>query len=60
MTAHIMEDEDANREMLVKARFKRYGKAEEIAGLVIYLCSRSGAYVTGDIIPIDGGLLLSC
>ena len=60
MTAHIMDDEEANREMLGKARFPRYGKAEDIAGLTIFLCSRSGAYVTGDIIPIDGGLLLSC
>ena len=60
MTEHIMEDEEANAEMLGKARFQRYGKAEEIAGLAIYLCSRSGAFVTGDIIPIDGGLLLAC
>jgi NAD(P)-dependent dehydrogenase (short-subunit alcohol dehydrogenase family) len=60
MTAHIMEDEKANAEMLGKARFQRYGKAEELAGLTIYLCSRSGAYVTGDIIPVDGGLLLAC
>ena len=60
MTAHLMEDEVANEEMLRKARFKRYGKAEEIAGLSIYLCSRSGAYVTGAVIPIDGGLLLAC
>jgi len=60
MTAHIMEDEEANREMLGKARFQRYGKAEELAGLVIYLCSKSGAFVTGDIIPVDGGLLLAC
>ncbi len=60
MTAHIMADEDANKAMLSKARFQRYGKAEEIAGLSIYLCSKSGAYVTGDIIPVDGGLLLAC
>ena len=60
MTAHIMEDEDANRAMLSKARFPRHGKAEEIAGLTIYLCSKSGAYVTGAIIPVDGGLLLAC
>ena len=60
MTAHIMADEDANKAMLSKARFQRYGKAEEIAGLSIYLCSKSGAYVTGDIISVDGGLLLAC
>lgn len=60
MTAHIMADEEANTEMLGKARFKRYGKAEELAGLSIYLCSRSGAYVTGDIIAVDGGMLLAC
>lgn len=60
MTAHIQQDDDANREMLSKARFPRYGKAEDIAGLSIYLCSKSGAYVTGDIIPLDGGLLLAC
>jgi len=60
MTAHIMEDEEANRKMLGKARFQRYGKAEELAGLAVYLCSTSGAFVTGDIIPVDGGLLLAC
>jgi len=60
MTAHIMEDDAANQAMLGKARFPRHGKAEELAGLAIYLCSRSGAFMTGAIIPIDGGLLLSC
>jgi NAD(P)-dependent dehydrogenase (short-subunit alcohol dehydrogenase family) len=60
MTAHIVEHEAADRAMLEKARFPRHGKPEELAGLAIYLCSRSGAYVTGDIIPIDGGMLLSC
>ena len=60
MTAHLMEDKDANKAMLGKARFQRYGKAEEVAGLSIYLCSKSGAYVTGDIIAVDGGLLLAC
>ena len=60
MTAHIVEDDDASQAMLSKARFKRFGKSEDIAGLSVYLCSKSGAYVTGDIIAIDGGLLLAC
>lgn len=33
----------------------RYGQAAEIAGTLIYLCSRAGAYTTGTVIPVDGG-----
>jgi NAD(P)-dependent dehydrogenase (short-subunit alcohol dehydrogenase family) len=34
---------------------KRAGKAEEMAGIAIYLCSRAGAYTHGAVIPVDGG-----
>ena len=34
---------------------KRIGSPEDIAGLVIYLCSRAGAYTVGDTITCDGG-----
>jgi 2-deoxy-D-gluconate 3-dehydrogenase len=36
---------------------KRVGSPEDIAGLVIFLCSRAGAYTVGTIIPSDGGLV---
>jgi len=35
----------------------RYAQADEIAGLVRYLLSREAAYVTGSLLPIDGGLM---
>ena len=33
----------------------RFAKAEEVAGLVRYLISDEASYITGDIIPINGG-----
>lgn len=59
MTSSIIEDAAANKAMLSKVRMGRQGKKEEIAGLVIYMASKSGAYLTGDIVYLDGGLILS-
>jgi NAD(P)-dependent dehydrogenase (short-subunit alcohol dehydrogenase family) len=33
----------------------RIGRPDDIAGATLYLCGRGGAYVTGAILPIDGG-----
>lgn len=35
---------------------KRFGKAEEVAELVAFLCSEGAAYITGEVININGGL----
>jgi len=34
----------------------RIGTPEDMAGVAIYLASRAGAYVTGTVIPVDGGI----
>ena len=34
----------------------RIGTADDIAGAVLFLCSRAAAHVTGAIVPLDGGL----
>ncbi len=36
----------------------RIGVPEDMAGVAIYLASQAGAYVTGVVIPVDGGILL--
>jgi NAD(P)-dependent dehydrogenase (short-subunit alcohol dehydrogenase family) len=34
----------------------RIGRPDDIAGTAIYLASRAGAYTTGAVIPVDGGI----
>ena len=36
---------------------KRIGEPEDMAGAAIYLASRAGAYVSGAVIPVDGGIV---
>jgi NAD(P)-dependent dehydrogenase (short-subunit alcohol dehydrogenase family) len=38
---------------------KRAGKAEDVAGLVTFLASEDAAYITGQTINVDGGLIMS-
>ena len=33
----------------------RIGEPDDIAGATLYLCGKAGSYVTGAILPIDGG-----
>jgi NAD(P)-dependent dehydrogenase (short-subunit alcohol dehydrogenase family) len=35
---------------------RRIGEPEDMAGAAIFLASRAGAYVTGAVIPVDGGM----
>lgn len=36
---------------------KRIGEPSDMAGTAIFLCSRAGAYITGAVIPVDGGIV---
>lgn len=38
------------------APLKRIGRPDDMAGTAIFLASRAGAYLTGTIIPVDGGI----
>jgi NAD(P)-dependent dehydrogenase (short-subunit alcohol dehydrogenase family) len=51
-----MTDTALGREMAARTPLRRIGTAEDVAGSVQFLCSRAGAFVTGAVLPIDGGL----
>ncbi len=58
MTRHIAEDATAMAEDSALIPMKRWGREEEMAALAISLASTAGAYMTGVIVPIDGGFSL--
>ena len=55
MTESSRENEHANALIMSKTPLSRYGKVEELIGLVIYLAGDNSSYMTGAVIPLDGG-----
>lgn len=56
MTAFFVEDEKLTRAVTRGVPLGRIGKPDDISGLILCLCGRGGAYMTGAIIPLDGGM----
>jgi 3-oxoacyl-[acyl-carrier protein] reductase len=54
MTAVLPEEKKA--EYLAQIPLGRYATSQEVAGTVLWLASDAAAYVTGAVIPVDGGL----
>jgi NAD(P)-dependent dehydrogenase (short-subunit alcohol dehydrogenase family) len=36
---------------------RRIGEPSDMAGAAIFLCSKAGSYVTGTVLPVDGGII---
>ncbi len=56
MTAFFTEDEKLVTAVTRGIPLARLGRSEDFAGLILCLCGASGAYMTGAIIPLDGGM----
>ena len=59
MTEALRQDEAMLQKWLEDIPQKRLGKTEDVAGLVLYLCSDAAAYLTGQAINVDGGKVMS-
>ena len=49
-------DEQNKENIIEQLSIKRIGKPEDISNVVSFLCSDESEYITGQVIPVDGGL----
>jgi 3-oxoacyl-[acyl-carrier protein] reductase len=50
--------EDLKQQMLAATPLGRFGDPEDIAAAVRFLCSDEAAFITGDVLLVDGGLAM--
>ena len=55
MTSSLLDDPATRADVLRETPVRRLGKAEDIANLVVYLCSEQAGYISGAEILVDGG-----
>ncbi|MEJ8568169.1 SDR family oxidoreductase [Elongatibacter sediminis] len=56
MTAFFTEDPETASAVEQAVPLARFGKPEDMAGLILCLCGAGGAYISGAIVPLDGGM----
>ncbi len=59
LTEDLFKNEEKARWVLSRIPLGRTGLSEDLAGTVVFLSSEASDYITGQIIPVDGGWLSS-
>ena len=59
MTKDVMADEKNVAAVTRMISVRRYAQPEEIASVISFLCSDAAGYITGVLIPVDGGMTIN-
>jgi NAD(P)-dependent dehydrogenase (short-subunit alcohol dehydrogenase family) len=59
LTQALQEDPARAAPILARTPMGRWGTPEDVAGPVLFLCSAAARFVTGVVLPVDGGYLIA-
>lgn len=59
LNAELLDKSERGKELRMRTPMGRFGRTEELVGSAIFLASEASAFVTGEILVVDGGFLAS-
>ena len=57
LTKAAQTDQARSDAIIARTPFGRWGKPEDIGGAVVFLCSDAAGFITGTVLPVDGGYI---
>jgi NAD(P)-dependent dehydrogenase (short-subunit alcohol dehydrogenase family) len=57
LTQALQEDEERSRALLQRTPLGRWGQPEDVAHVIAFLCTPAASFMTGAVVPVDGGYL---
>jgi 3-oxoacyl-[acyl-carrier protein] reductase len=58
MTETLRTNEKFATNMMARIPLKRWAQPEEVAGAFVFLASDAASYITGQVLPVDGGMVM--
>jgi 3-oxoacyl-[acyl-carrier protein] reductase len=58
MTETIRTNEKFAANMMARIPLRRWAEPQEVAGAFVFLASDAASYITGQVLPVDGGMVM--
>jgi len=59
LTQPLRDDPQRNAAILARTPLGRWAHPDDIAGAAVFLCSPAARFITGAVLPVDGGYLIT-